>query len=357
MSTRLPAVKWAQDLQNVFLTVNFGDISNLKDLGLFLKIDLTENTLLIECPVTSPGSLCSDSKDIPISNSGVCVDSSDPQSSSSTTGATSASWNSTISQTPYRILLNFSNKISVEHSTHKLLASGKDIKFTLKKAQAQVSLEDNAQLDSSTTTATTTKTATEAAAQYTWWSKLTVGRNLSTVSVDWALWQEEPPTQLTGANDTSMMEDDSSSGQGKGAKLLIVEGVEFTSADATPLDDCPDLQQGTAWITYFTDRMTTPQRMLTLVQLWNASDADDRHEIILQLTRLMPDDADKIKGGDHAMYTLRADRYHEENVQSCVKWIDQLSLLPSSQEKVEALSSLFGCLTEPERYIVLGTFA
>jgi len=123
-----------------------------------------------------------------------------------------------------------------------------------------------------------------------------------------------------------------------------------------PLDDAPEIElpDGT-WLKYYTETMTAPQRMQTLVHLWNSAEQEERVEFLRHLIDIIgnPQVSNRIKGGQEILKDLDATYYH--GVTYPEKWVDHFKDKLKLEDKKAVFEQLFKSLDSQERGLVLGT--
>jgi len=123
-----------------------------------------------------------------------------------------------------------------------------------------------------------------------------------------------------------------------------------------PLDDAPDLEtpEG-SWTQYYADKMTAPQRMQTMVYLWNSADQTERVEFLRHLIDLIgnPTISNRIKGGQEVLKDLDTSFY--DGVTYPEKWVEHFKERMSLDDKKHVFAKLYKCLDNSERGLVLGT--
>eukprot|EP00438_Fugacium_kawagutii_P015397 Skav225157 [mRNA] locus=scaffold1056:312358:312879:- [translate_table: standard] len=121
------------------------------------------------------------------------------------------------------------------------------------------------------------------------------------------------------------------------------------------LDDAPELKLPDGeWLTYYQTKMTAPQRMQTLVHLWNSAGQTERVEFLRHLIDLINNPAitNRIKGGQEVLKDLDANYYH--GVTFPEDWVKTFQGLQVDDKKV-TFEKLFKSLDQQERGLVLGT--
>mmetsp|Transcript_23587 Transcript_23587/g.44544 ORF Transcript_23587/g.44544 Transcript_23587/m.44544 type:complete len:177 (+) Transcript_23587:50-580(+) len=122
-----------------------------------------------------------------------------------------------------------------------------------------------------------------------------------------------------------------------------------------PLKDAPELQLPEGeWLTYYQTKMTAPQRMQTLVHLWNSGNQEERVEFLRHLIDLInnPAISNRIKGGQEVLKDLDANFYH--GVTFPEDWVKSFEAMGVDDKKV-TFEKLFKSLDQQERGLVLGT--
>jgi len=123
-----------------------------------------------------------------------------------------------------------------------------------------------------------------------------------------------------------------------------------------PLDDAPPLElpEG-AFLQYYTEKMTPPQRMQTLVQLWNSAEQDERVEFLRHLIDIIDNPAisNKIKGGQEILKDLDTNFY--QGVTFPHTWVEHFKEKLSVTDKKIVFEKLFNSLDTAERGLVVGT--
>lgn len=143
-----------------------------------------------------------------------------------------------------------------------------------------------------------------------------------------------------------------------GAKEAAVASsvVQDASEHGRPLDDAPtvELPDG-AFIQYYKENMTAPQRMQTLVQLWNSADQQERVEFLRHLIDIInnPQISNRIKGGQEILKDLDTNFYR--GVTYPETWLTDFQENMSTTDKKTCFEKLFKALDHSERGLVLGT--
>mmetsp|Transcript_102890 Transcript_102890/g.258107 ORF Transcript_102890/g.258107 Transcript_102890/m.258107 type:complete len:184 (-) Transcript_102890:52-603(-) len=123
-----------------------------------------------------------------------------------------------------------------------------------------------------------------------------------------------------------------------------------------PLEDVPEIELPEGpWMQYYTDKMTGPQRMQTMVYLWNSAEQEERVEFLRHLIDLIGNLAisNKIKGGQEILKDLDTSFY--DGVTYPEKWVEHFKERMSVDEKKQVFAKLYKCLDNSERGLVLGT--
>mmetsp|Transcript_25897 Transcript_25897/g.38849 ORF Transcript_25897/g.38849 Transcript_25897/m.38849 type:complete len:173 (-) Transcript_25897:186-704(-) len=125
---------------------------------------------------------------------------------------------------------------------------------------------------------------------------------------------------------------------------------------STPLEDAPvlDVPEG-SWVQYYTEKMTAPQRMQTMVHLWNSSEQEQRVEFLRHLIDIIgnPAISNRIKGGQEVLKNLDTNYYN--GVTYPEAWVQTFKeKLPIDDKKI-VFEKLFKSLDTAERGLVVGT--
>ncbi|CAE8723191.1 unnamed protein product [Polarella glacialis] len=121
-----------------------------------------------------------------------------------------------------------------------------------------------------------------------------------------------------------------------------------------PLENVPELEMPEGeWLQYYGEKMTAPQRMQTLVHLWNSADQTERVDFLRHLIDIIGNPAvtNRIKGGQEVLKDLDANYYH--GVTYPEKWVDSFQAM--TEDKKIVFEKLFKTLDSQERSLVLGT--
>jgi len=124
-----------------------------------------------------------------------------------------------------------------------------------------------------------------------------------------------------------------------------------------PCDDAPGLELPEGeFATYYKESMTSPQRMATMVHMWNSAEQSERIEFLRHLIDLInnPAISNKIKGGQEILKDLDASRYG--GVTYPTKWLDDFKALALEDKKV-AFEKFYKMLDPMERGLVVATLS
>lgn len=130
--------------------------------------------------------------------------------------------------------------------------------------------------------------------------------------------------------------------------------VKLPEEHCRPLDP-PALQLPDGdWLNFYQTKMTAPQKMQTLVHLWNSADQTERVEFLRHLIDLInnPTITNRIKGGQEVLKDLDANYYR--GVTYPEGWVETFAGLALEEKKV-TFEKLFKSLDQQERGLVLGT--
>ena len=133
------------------------------------------------------------------------------------------------------------------------------------------------------------------------------------------------------------------------------EAMKLPEEHCRVLDDAPEIKLPDGdWLTFYQTKMTAPQRMQTLVHLWNSAGQTERVEFLRHLIDLINNPAitNRIKGGQEVLKDLDANYYH--GVTFPESWVKTFGELPVDDKKV-TFEKLFKSLDQQERGLVLGT--
>lgn len=123
-----------------------------------------------------------------------------------------------------------------------------------------------------------------------------------------------------------------------------------------PLDDAPKLDLNEeSFVSFYKKSMTAPQRMQTMVHLWNSSPQDERVEFLRKLIDMIDDPkvSNKIKGGQEILKDLDTSFYC--GVTYPQHWVEEFSSSLTVEQKKLVFQKLFTALDQSERGLVLGT--
>jgi len=109
-------------------------------------------------------------------------------------------------------------------------------------------------------------------------------------------------------------------------------------------------------VKYYKERMTSPQRMTTMVHLWNSAEQTERIEFLRHLIDIIKNPAisNKIKGGQEVLKDLDASRYG--GVTYPTKWLETFEAMGLEDKKV-AFEKFYKMLDPMERGIVVATLS
>lgn len=194
--------------------------------------------------------------------------------------------------------------------------------------------------------------------------------------IDWQRWTEKDDDVYAGEQDTLPIsqEDLDAMAEKLPAELLpneniqqeLVKNIPFTPKDAEPLDSAPDLCVGhpndtsvSRWISFWLDSMTLPQRMYTLVEIWNSLEQPDRQALVQYLIEVLaaesPEASEHVKGGTSVLRDLDASHYEDEKSCFCSQWVEQLKCFASS-DKMAVVTLMFDKLSAFDKKLVISTF-
>merc|ERR1711948_248307 len=112
-----------------------------------------------------------------------------------------------------------------------------------------------------------------------------------------------------------------------------------------PLTDAPELELPEGpFVQYDKEKMTAPQRMQTLVHLWNSADQPERVEFLRHLIDIIDNPAisNRIKGGQEILKDLDTSFY--QGVTYPEKWVDHFKDNLKIEEKKIVFEKLFKSL-------------
>lgn len=136
---------------------------------------------------------------------------------------------------------------------------------------------------------------------------------------------------------------------------VIAPGAEES---AKPLDDAPELDETDTWQKFYVENMTAPQRMQTLIYLWNSAPQEERVVFLRHLIDLLKDPkvSNRIKGGQEILKDLDDTFY--SGVTYPLKWVEQFkSGKLEVDQKKKIFERLFKVLPAQEQGVVLGTLS
>eukprot|EP00756_Hemistasia_phaeocysticola_P001517 Hpha_TRINITY_DN11068_c0_g2::TRINITY_DN11068_c0_g2_i1::g.92916::m.92916 len=130
-------------------------------------------------------------------------------------------------------------------------------------------------------------------------------------------------------------------------------GVAVNAADGSDLSSAPPLDSP-AMLGYYREQMTLPQRMLTLMHLWNSAPQENRAIFLRRLIELIGDVgvSNRIRGGQEVLRDLDPAFYH--GVTAPPSWVQEFGRLESTEKKCDIFSQLYTTLPEHERNLVVG---
>uniref|UniRef100_A0A7S1QR68 Uncharacterized protein n=1 Tax=Alexandrium catenella TaxID=2925 RepID=A0A7S1QR68_ALECA len=123
-----------------------------------------------------------------------------------------------------------------------------------------------------------------------------------------------------------------------------------------PLTDAPALEVGDgAWVQYYTEKMSAPQRMQTMVHLWNSAEQEQRVEFLRHLIDIIgnPAVSNRIKGGQEILKDLDPNFYH--GVTYPAAWVETFKTTLAVEDKKAVFEKLFKSLDQAEQGLVMGT--
>jgi len=92
-----------------------------------------------------------------------------------------------------------------------------------------------------------------------------------------------------------------------------VSQIQFTDEDRAVIYAPVINLESREWIDFFVTKFTVPQRMYTLVEVWNSSSQEDRVVLISHLVELLsmssPTLSEHIKGGQEVLRNLDPSDY------------------------------------------------
>uniref|UniRef100_A0A7S2GEB8 Uncharacterized protein n=1 Tax=Alexandrium andersonii TaxID=327968 RepID=A0A7S2GEB8_9DINO len=124
----------------------------------------------------------------------------------------------------------------------------------------------------------------------------------------------------------------------------------------TPLDDAPPLEPSEGgWLKYYTEKMSSPQRMQTMVLLWNSAEQEERVGFLRHLIDIIgnPAISNRIKGGQEVLKDLDASFYH--GVTYPEAWVGTFKNSLSLEDKKVVFEKLYNSVSTADRGMVVGT--
>ncbi|CAE7433989.1 unnamed protein product [Symbiodinium microadriaticum] len=144
------------------------------------------------------------------------------------------------------------------------------------------------------------------------------------------------------------------------APLAKMPGIDYSKFDkiedsddeppkhCRPLTDVPKLELPDGdWLTFYQTKMTAPQRMQTLVHLWNSANQEERVEFLRHLIDLInnPTISNRIKGGQEVLKDLDANFYR--GVTFPEEWVVAFQTFAIDDKKM-AFEKLFKSLDQQD---------
>mmetsp|Transcript_52444 Transcript_52444/g.151113 ORF Transcript_52444/g.151113 Transcript_52444/m.151113 type:complete len:178 (+) Transcript_52444:77-610(+) len=123
-----------------------------------------------------------------------------------------------------------------------------------------------------------------------------------------------------------------------------------------PLTDAPKLELPEGpWLKYYTEHMTAPQRMQTMVHLWNSAEQEERVGFLRHLIDIIGDPriSNRIKGGQEVLKDLDTSFY--DGVTYPEHWVETFKETSKVEDKKVIFEKMFKSLDNSERGLVLGT--
>lgn len=202
------------------------------------------------------------------------------------------------------------------------------------------------------------------------WPRLSVSP-VPNLSVDWSRWVNEDDEQFTSSKDPLTMEQleefashfPTESLADTDVQQKLSAAIPFNEKDSSDLEAAPSLVSSTIddadWLPFWLERMTTPQRMTTLVELWNKLDQRERIKLIKQLVNNVaaesPEASAHVKGGDSVLGELDPTHYKQEGVKHCQKWVTELNEM-DSDTRMDFMNKMFTHLNDFDKKLVVTTF-
>jgi len=122
------------------------------------------------------------------------------------------------------------------------------------------------------------------------------------------------------------------------------------------LEDAPVIELASGgYLAYYAEKMTAPQRMQTLIMLWNSAPQDERVIFLRHLIAIIDDPkvSNRIKGGQEILKDLDTNYY--AGVTYPQSWIDQFNAGLEVDSKKVVFEKMFKTLGPQEQGLVLGT--
>eukprot|EP00929_Paragymnodinium_shiwhaense_P100493 TRINITY_DN6284_c0_g1_i6.p1 TRINITY_DN6284_c0_g1~~TRINITY_DN6284_c0_g1_i6.p1 ORF type:complete len:186 (+),score=50.58 TRINITY_DN6284_c0_g1_i6:94-651(+) len=142
----------------------------------------------------------------------------------------------------------------------------------------------------------------------------------------------------------------------KNAKAMATPPAKLPEEHTRPLDEAPEIELPDGpWLKYYTENMTAPQRMQTLVHLWNSAEQPERVIFLRHLIDIVnnPQVSNRIKGGQEILKDLDEKYYH--GVTYPTKWVEHFKEKLAVDDKKVVFEKLFKTLDSQEQGVVLGT--
>merc|ERR1719408_1220179 len=129
-----------------------------------------------------------------------------------------------------------------------------------------------------------------------------------------------------------------SGGYGAGAAVPAAVPEEHK----VPLDDAPKLELPEGeFLQFYTEKMTPPQRMQTLIKLWNSAPQEQRVEFLRHLIDIIQNPAvsNRIKGGQEILKDL--DENYYAGVTYPEVWVEQFKEGLTLEDKKVSFEKFF----------------
>eukprot|EP01068_Selenidium_serpulae_P002703 Selendium_serpulae@DN2632_c0_g1_i1.p2 len=191
------------------------------------------------------------------------------------------------------------------------------------------------------------------------------------LSVDWNRWVNEDDERFSNVVKPHSPEELQELAQNLPNESLADSDVQrklsaaipFSAKDLKNLEKAPSLISCGAddgeWLSFWLEVMTTPQRMVTLVELWNNLCHEERAKLIRHLVDNLatesPEASAHIKGGESLLNDLDPTHYRQEGVEHCAKWVSELSKT-DTDTRTHFVNQMFGKLNDFDRKLVVTTF-